>query len=161
MTPRDIHFASYHQAAHVVSALLFGCRIEYVEIGNEADKIGWNLDSVSLRDTETVCGAGFEMERILGRRHELSWNRSDDDRVLLGTIHTDRTGETLTKVERDARFTAGADSSRSLLEHGRVRGVIDKLAEELNDAYHRGERRLEAKQISEITALVAGVAPAI
>ena len=156
MSPRDLYFATYHQAAHVVAALVLGCRIEYVEIATPASKVGWNLDSASIADTETVCGAGFEMEQILGRLYDSSWSRSEDDRVLLGTIHADRTGLSLTAPEIDARFTAGAASSRAILEHAGARHAIDELAEHLNDAYLRDERRVEAADMRAITAQITG-----
>ena len=159
MSPRDLYFASYHQAAHVVSALVFGCRIEYVEIGNTVDKIGWNLDSASVGDAEAVCCAGFEMEMILGRRQDLSWSRSGSDRALLETIHSERMGETLTSAELDALFTASAKSSRTVLEHAAVRHAIDELAEHLSEAYLRGDRRVEAADLTGIAALITGVAP--
>jgi len=157
MTPRDLYFDCYHQAAHVVVALVLGCRVEYVEIGTGADKIGWNLDAACVQDVEAVCAAGFEMEQILRRREDLSWSRAEGDRGLLQVTYADRTGLSLTTEELAARFTAGAVSSRSVLGHAGARHAIDELADYLNDAYLRDERRVEANDLKAITSQITGV----
>lgn len=158
MTPRDLYFLTYHQAAHLVTAIVLGCGFDYVEIGTPLNLVGLDLEAASLADTETICAAGFEMEIILGRMHDTAWGRASDDRVLLGSIHADRTGDKLTSAELDERFTSGAASSRAVLQHKGTRSAIDQLSELLTDAHQSGERRVAAQDLKGVTGLLTGVA---
>ena len=45
MTHRDLYFSTYHQAAHAVTAILLGCRVDYVDADATAEDQGWNLES--------------------------------------------------------------------------------------------------------------------
>lgn len=158
MKPRDLHFATYHQAAHVVAALVVGCSVQYVEIGAATSRVGWNLDSAHIDDVGIIYGAGFQMEQMLGRRLEVSWTLSEDDRATLAGIYGDRTGISLTPAEIDERFQAGAASSEAILNHTAARHAIDELAELLTTVYLRGDHQLGIEDFQAITYQVTGVA---
>jgi hypothetical protein len=70
MTPRELFFATHHQAAQVVTAMTLGCRVEFIELGVPFGPGGCSLQTTSTRDIETIFASGFEMERVLGRLHD-------------------------------------------------------------------------------------------
>ena len=150
-SPRDLYFATYHQAAHAAVAVTLGCRVDYLEIGMVPEELGWCVDGTPSGDLETVCAAGFAMELELGRRHDSAWDHCKPDRILLTSSYDDRTGMAMDVAAGVERFMEGATLCRSILAHSAVRAVIDKLAEALGDAYLAGDERLERADVVAIT----------
>jgi hypothetical protein len=156
MSPRDVYFTTHHQAAHVVTAILLGCRVEFIDVEGTPGDLGWNVDAAAISDIETVCAAGFEMERLLGRLEDIAWRRSQDDRDLMSALCADRTGSAMTEAAIKEHFLQGAAASRGILDHTTARQAIDLLAEALSDAHDAGEKRLSAERILTITGLQSG-----
>jgi len=162
LTPRDLYFASHHQAAHVVTAITLGCEVHYVDIGLPMEEVGWSLDTASVSDIEAVCAAGFEMERLLGRLYDQAWARSQEDRNLLASLYSDRTGLTMDQATLTERFLAGATSCRSILDHQTSRNAIDLVADALSTLLESGLHRLSAEAIYSITGnALRSVSPAL
>jgi hypothetical protein len=156
MPPRELYFATYHQAAHAVVAMTLGCRVEHVEIGMVPEDVGWCLDTAPSGDFETVCAAGFAMELILGRRHDAAWDHCKDDRALMANLCVDRTGVAMDAPASVERFMEGAAHCRAILAHPAVRTAIDDLSESLADAYLAGEERVEGDALGHVSDALVG-----
>ena len=141
----------------MVTALTLGCSIDYVEASREMASIGWNLETASTNDANLVCGAGFEMEIILGRLYDVAWKGSSGDRTLLQLTYADRTGIAMEAAEVDKEFKLGAASSRAILQHAVAREAIDTLAEALSDAHYKDKGRIEGSRLEAVAALITGV----
>ena len=150
MNRRELYFSTHHQAAHAVAAITLGCGVDYVDIAADGAEFGWNLDDAPTGDVETICAAGFAMERILGRLHEHAWARSQADRALQASIVSGRTGVALDDAALIERFMEGADSSTGILNHQATRNAIDVLAEALSEEYDAGGTRLNGDKVTEI-----------
>ncbi|MGV3615373.1 MAG: hypothetical protein ACO1SV_08570 [Fimbriimonas sp.] len=135
LAPRELYFATYHQAAHAVVATMLGCGVDRLDIGMQPEEVGWNPDAAPSGDFETVCAAGYAMELLLGRRPEVAWRHCQDDLAILTRISADRTGTPVDPEEASARFIQGGEQGRAILGHPSVRAAIDRLAESLGDAY--------------------------
>ena len=96
----------------------------------------------------------------MGRLPDVAWNRSQEDRVFLSVLYTDRTGLELSQAEMDEQFRIGAATSEPILEHARARNAIDQLVEALCDAEDDGKERITGHQILSITGLGAPSAAA-
>lgn len=147
---RELYFATYHQAAHAVVAAMLGCRVDYLEIGLQPENVGWNPECAPTGDFETICAAGFAMELILGRRHDVVWEPARDDRATLRAIALDRTGGEMSPEETQRRFLQGVDHCRSILNHSSVRIVVDQVAESLGDAYLANEEGLKGADVHQM-----------
>jgi len=163
MTPRELYFVTHHQAAQIVAALTLGCRVDHVVAGTGPQENAWSLEAAPIEDAASVCAAGFEMEILLGRLHEHAWTRSQQDRALLGELHSDRTGDVLDEARLEERFMQGAASSRAILEHQTSRKAIDLLADALSDVYGSKERKMTGVDIRTITGMETAIkaAPAL
>jgi|GEM_PF-3947272 len=153
LTPRsrrELYFATYHQAAHAVTAVALGCRIDFVEIGVDDAEIGWSLDTASMGDVETICAAGFAMEKLLDRLPEHAWSHSKVDRDLLGALHAERTGLTMNEQVLSERFLEGALWATAMLNHQAIRAAIDLLAEALSDSFDAGTSRVSGADVHAI-----------
>jgi hypothetical protein len=158
MTPRELYFATHHQAAQVVAALMLGCRVDELTVAGSPQDFVWNLDAVPFEDVQAICAAGFEMEIVLGRLQEHAWTRSQLDRVLMAEVYTGRTGNVALQTLTDEQFNQGAVSSRAILDHQTARKAIDLLADALNDVYGSKERKITGVDIRTITGLEPAVA---
>ena len=147
---RELYFATYHQAAHAVVAAMLGCRVDHLEIGFQPESIGWNPECAPTGDFETICAAGFAMELILGRRHDVVWDPARDDRATLRAITLDRTGGEMSPEETARRFTEGSEHCRSILNHSNVRIAVDQVAEALGDAYLANEEGLKGADVHQM-----------
>jgi hypothetical protein len=161
MTYRDLYFATHHEAAHVVTALTLGCRVDFVEFGEGKSEAGWCLNQSSVGDVETICAAGYAMEQLMGRLPEQAWSRSQDDRALMASLHADLTGLALDGPATAERFLEGAEWSRAILNHQTARRAIDALASALSAVYGTGERRMSGADILEITSPIMGASVAV
>lgn len=157
MTPRELFFASHHQAAQVVTAMTLGCRVEYVDVAMPFGPSGCSLHNSATQDLETIFAAGFEMERVLGRMHDQAWLRCQKDRELMSESYSDRTGITIDEKTVTELFMRGAASSRAILEHATTRKAIDSLAEILSDMYGSPITRMMETDIQAITGLQSTV----
>lgn len=154
-TPRDLHFSRCHRAAQAVTAILLGCRVEHMDARAEAGAPEFRLEQAAFNDVLTICGAGYQIERGLGRRQDVAWGRSKDDRMLVGLLYADATGLEMDEATVDEQFLVGAASSVAILEHPAARKAIERLAEALYEAETSGKERLEASEILSITGLGA------
>lgn len=151
LPPRDLYYATFHQAAQVVVAMMLGYRVDNVDIGVNPDEFGVCLESANADDIDTVCAAGYAMEVLLNRRADTAWDQSKTDRLRMKSLHGDHTGIVLDLAATKERFMAGAELCRAILNHTGARQAIDLLAEALSEAYLAGEGRLEAAAIQEVT----------
>lgn len=153
MKPRDLYFATQHQAAQIVAALTLGCPVDSVVPAANFEDLSICFDVASMEDIESVAAAGFEMERILGRLEEQAWARSESDRVGMARQYADHTGITLDAKAIDERFLRGAAASRAIIEHVQTRNAINDLAEALSDAYDMGKSLLSREEIHNLARL--------
>lgn len=158
LAPRDLYFASHHQAAHVVVAMMLGCRVDHVEIGITPEEPGWCLDTTPQGDIDTVCAAGYAMEILLGRRHDLAWTNCRSDLAAIATIHRERGELALDSDGAKKRFMNGAELSQAILTHPYVRAKIDALAEALSDLHLEGEGRMDGATVFAVSDSVVNPA---
>ncbi len=159
LSPRDLYFATHHQAAHVAVAMVLGCRIDGIETSTGPDAILWSLDAVPTGDLATVCAAGYAMELLLGRRAELAEGHCRDDRSLMARLMADRTGFTPDSASVGAAFLEGAEQCRAILAHAAVRSAIDRLADAIAEAHLSGELALTRNELNgAVSSLAAATA---
>lgn len=152
-TQRDLHFSRCHRAAQAVTAILLGCRVEHMDARPDAGPPAFRLEAAAFNDVLTICGSGYQIERELSRLHDVAWNRSQDDRILVGLLYADSTGLEMDDATIDEQFLIGAASSVAVLEHPAARRAIERLAEALDEAEIAGKERIEGSEILAITGL--------
>ncbi len=136
----------------MVTAATLGYSVDFVDITDDGGEIGFRLEKASAADIGSICGAGFAMERILGRMHDQAWKRCEGDRTMMSTLVADITGVTLDTKAADAQFLAGAEASTLLINNKATRRAIDDLADILSDLYLGGTTRLNSPSVCAPTA---------
>jgi hypothetical protein len=146
--------ACRHEAAHVVAAITVGCPVEYSDLEGG---IGWCLEGAGLDDLQTVCAAGYAMERLLGRSEEQAWNATRADRTLMTVLSADLTGTQMPESVAKDRFLQAAAECEAILRHPSTARAVEALAEKLEVRYRAGDERMPGREVMEIVNPFLGV----
>lgn len=147
LSARDLHFASCHQAAQVVVAMMLGCEVGSIQVGRPPDPAEWRFADAQEGDVETICAAGYAIEIAMGRIAEKAWGHAQNDLLLLRFLHAERTGLDLPHDQVEERFRAGAVHSQALLNHPVGRAAVDRLCGTIADRYLSGETSIGAQEL--------------